>query len=107
MRKQDINQEKITKAKRKKRKGNKDKKIQIKEIKVRNNQSINQTKRLKSLTNNNTDRTHMRRFSFTTTLRQNTRNSFGLLTQGYCERKTPKACKDDIQCSICIVFIYG
>ena len=31
------------------------------------------------------------------------RNSFGLLPQGYCERKTPKSWKNDIWCSICIV----
>ena len=30
------------------------------------------------------------------TERECARNSFGLLSQGYCERKTPKSCKDDI-----------
>ena len=36
--------------------------------------------------------------------RQYARNFFGLLPQGYCERKNPKFRKDDIQCSICNVF---
>ena len=58
MRKQAINQEKMTEAKKKKMKN--EKKIlknQIIEIKERNNQSINKTKSLKSQINNNTDRT--------------------------------------------------
>ena len=35
--------------------------------------------------------------------RESVSNSFGLLPQGYCERKSPSSWKDDIQCSICII----